>query len=126
MFVTINAGGKADNFDSKRPLSRQQFLQFLVRLAAARRVKTTSDSFSESLSESVHWLLSERIGRYHAAIIGVMGDTNAFRTEHCYLEEVDCALRQYEPSLRALFQEESVVSCCGMSESSEQIVVNGK
>ena len=94
LFVLLNS-----NSDYPLALNRQEWLQMLMRIATRRyvfsgKMKSMAAALKELLEVDIFPKVDKRCLR----------NTSEFRRTHCYLQDVDEVLRDYEPSLRALFK----------------------
>ena len=105
LFIAIDSGQAVkEEFNAKRVLSRQEFLQVLVHIAVLRYVrphKAGGTPVTTDVAEAVGKLLCEHIPpRAPAESLQV---SNEFREAYLYLPEVDATLAFYEATLRNLF-----------------------
>ena len=83
-------------------INRSEWLQCLVRLAQmkyipADQMTAVPNSIAEALRSLITVDIMPRVDRRSLA------DTNLFRENMCYVEDVDAVLKQWEPSLRHIF-----------------------
>lgn len=88
------------NSDSDYPnaLTRQEWLQMLMRVAARRYLFNNElNSLAEALTKLIKVDLRPKVDRR------CLQDSYAFRERYCYNQDVDEVLLEFEPSLKALF-----------------------
>ena len=93
LFVLLNSIS-----DYPLALNRQEWLQMLVRMAARRYL---FNGEMDSLPLALDWFISEDL--MPKVDKRSLQDTSSFRAIHCYIQDVDEVLLDFEPSLRALF-----------------------
>lgn len=81
-------------------MDRVEFLAALVHVAIAKYV---SPAIITDVSDSLAKLISVDIAARLEASGSVFAESNAFRVERCYIEEVDGSLRRHEKALRSIF-----------------------
>jgi hypothetical protein len=98
IFEGVNASAsKEDEYNSKHALMRWEFVGTLVQLILAKYIV----SKLMPIVEAVHKFFKEDL--MPNVPFECFQDSNSFRSDFCYIEEVDIVLKQYEPSLRNLF-----------------------
>ena len=105
LFIAVDSGQKIkEDFNSKRALSRQEFLQVLVQIAVRRYVrprKAGARPIHMSVADALLALLSEHLPPYlDAAALQV---SNEFRNAYLYVSETDATLGFHEQTLRNVF-----------------------
>ena len=94
LFVLLNSDSELPN-----ALNRHEWLQMLMRIAARRYLFNDElDSLAAAIKELIDVDLKPKVDRR------CLQDTHAFRERYCYNQDVDEVLRDFEPSLRALFK----------------------
>ena len=102
IFDAANASSsKKDGFNSARALNRFEWLGVLVRLALVRHIETDDSETKLGLAEAVHRFFLSNV-RPNVPL-ECFQDSNSFRADFCYTEDVDMALREHETSLRGLY-----------------------
>jgi len=106
IFIAVDAGQKnKERFNNKHALSRQEFLQVLIRIAVARYIKPRRRGVPPLLtdvSEAVHEMLTGHIEpRLDPAALQVSND---FREKNVYIQETDEVLNANYDTLRALYE----------------------
>lgn len=97
MFEAANASAsKADVYNSRHSLNRSEWVGVLVQLILAR-YGPTKMAITDAVNTFFEEDMRAKVPREW------LHDSNAFRTDFCYLEDVDSSLRTYESSLRNLF-----------------------
>jgi hypothetical protein len=100
-------------FNAKRTLSRQEFLQVLVRIAVVRYMKqgAKGNLGVMRVADAVRMLLAEQIQAHlEPAALQV---SNAFRVGCVYTPEVDAVLREHHETVHALY---AVYACGGSNK----------
>ena len=104
---TVNAEDfttrKSDRHNHRRYLTRQEWLQVLIRIAVAKhvRVDPISGFPRGNVAQAVDKLLYVNVlGKLPR---GSLHNANAFRKAHCYIEGVDRVLKEHMATLKALF-----------------------
>ncbi len=105
LFVAIDSGQKVkEKFNVKHALSRQEFLQVLVRTAVLRYIKPRKagetpmhTDVSEAVRELILNQMKPRVGP------GALQVSNDFRQKCLYIQETDAVLAQHESTLQALY-----------------------
>ena len=105
LFIAIDAGqDKKEEFNAKRALSRQEFLQMLVHISVRRWVrprKQGTPPLLTDVAEALRTLLVEHLPpRLNAAALQV---SNEFRLAYLYLPETDATLAYHLHTLQSLF-----------------------
>ena len=105
LFVAIGSGQKAkEKFNSKHALSRQEFLQFLVRAAVSRYCKPRKkgeEPIHTDVSAALRELLINQMKPYVDP--AALQNSNEFRQKFLYVQETDALLAQHESTLQALY-----------------------
>ena len=105
LFVAIDSGQKAkEKFNSKHALSRQEFLQFLVRAAVSRYCKPRKkgeEPIHTDVSAALRELLLNQMKPYVDP--AALQNSNEFRQKFLYVQETDALLAQHESTLQALY-----------------------
>ena len=113
LFVQVNAGA-SEEFNTKNSLSRQEFLQVVVRVAVAKYVMTGELA---DVSDAIERLVRDDLSRAVTVLPEFLTqDSNLFRRRFCYHEAVDVALRRHEASLRALYNRYATGGAAGGGE----------
>jgi len=105
LFVAIDSGQKAkEKFNSKHALSRQEFLQFLVRAAVSRYCKPRKKG-EEPIHTDVSAALRELLLNQMKPNVdpAALQNSNEFRQKFLYVQETDALLAQHESTLQALY-----------------------
>jgi len=106
VFIAVDSGQKVkEKFNVKHALSRQEFLQILVRTAVLRYIKPRKagespvhTDVSEAVRELVLNQMKPRVGP------GALQISNDFRQNFLYVQETDATLANYEDTLRSLYE----------------------
>ena len=105
LFVAIDSGQKAkEKFNLKHALSRQEFLQFLVRAAVSRYCKPRKkgeEPIHTDVSAALRELLINQMKPYVDP--AALQNSNEFRQKFLYVQETDALLAQHESTLQALY-----------------------
>lgn len=105
-----SAGGKTDErYNRRHALNLQEFVQALVQAAGTMYVESgarvdTSDALHHMFSTDIEPRLDQK----------VFCEPNEFRSAHAYTEEVDTVLRQFESSLRLVYERASLPAARNM------------
>ena len=92
--------------ESQNFINRCEWLQCLVRLASMKYLPAEQQT---GLASAVPGSVAEALRKFitHDMMTRVdrrsLADTNLFRENMCYVEDVDVVLKQWDPSLRAIF-----------------------
>jgi len=105
IFIAVDSGQKIkESFNSKHALSRQEFLQVLVRIAAARYIKPRKRGLPplhSDLSLAIRELVTNVIApRVDPAALQVSND---FRSQMVYIRETDEVLSAFMETLELLY-----------------------
>lgn len=105
LFIAIDSGQKVkEKFNVKHALSRQEFLQVIVRTAVLRYIKPRRPGeapmhtdVSEAVKELINGQMKPRVGP------GALQVSNDFRQAYLYVPETDELLAGYESTLQNLY-----------------------
>ena len=105
LFIAIDSGQKEkENYNLKRALSRQEFMQIIVHIAVYRYIlplRKGAEPIHTDVSRAVEELLTKHLPpRLDPAMMQV---SNEFRSKYLYLPETDAVLRYHIETLRNLF-----------------------
>lgn len=103
LFVAINAtSDEADQFNHKKGLNRQEFLDFIVRAAVMRHCHL---AVAEDVPKAVQTLITvDMLPRIKIFDPLALEPANAFRRSSCYTEETSECLKKHAASLRLVYE----------------------
>lgn len=98
IFEAANASAsKEEQYNHRLSLNRWEFTGVLVQLLLGKKVVTQMMPIAEAVAQFFDKDLVSNVPRE------CFQDSNSFRSDFCYIEETDIVLKQYEASLRFLF-----------------------
>lgn len=109
LFVSLNASSASvedDEFNHKKGINRQEFLELLVRATVLR-----FQPLIEQLGASVRRLLQvDILPSVTENLPMALQNANDFRLQNCYTEETDGVLRKHEAALTQIYQGYSTIT----------------
>ena len=98
LFEGVNATAtKSDVFNSRRELNRSEWVGLLLQIALARYVVGKKMAIATAIQQLLAIDIPDGLTASCAQ------DSNAYRSDYCYVESTDVMLRKFERSLRALY-----------------------